>query len=196
MKAPVLLIVLILFPFASFPQGEKMKGLSLEVGYNVLFNGLNEDNHLADAAGWLFTGNSMSGLGLRVIKENQYFNIVAGCLIMADNNENFTTTSDYLLNGGGVYAGICPKIKGKHIGLTSEFAVGIFSFKEYITLNDPPLILHEKNASSGLGGLSSVGMYVKFGRISFDPAVEVIFSGGANTSFLFYGIRLPLTIHF
>ena len=112
----------------------------------------------------------------------------------------YTNSYDYVFNGGGIYAGISPKLKGKYIGLTSEFAIGVLSFKEYLgifnNVYEPFVDIYEKKTSSGLGALSSVGFYLKLGKFSINPSANTIFTGSSSASFLFYGFTLPLAYQF
>lgn len=91
-------------------------------------------------------------------------------------------------------------LKRKHFGLTSEFAIGVFSFKEYIGIFNntvqPYIDKFDKKASHGLGAKASFGAYVKFWKLGIHPTVDAIYSGGANASFLFYGMTIPLTYTF
>ena len=81
-----------------------------------------------------------------------------------------------------------------------SFALGAFSYKNYYIEYDNSLHLDEvidiydKQASFGLGGISSIGIYAKYKRIGINPSVQLIFSGGNDNSFLFYGFCFPITI--
>jgi hypothetical protein len=44
--------------------------------------------------------------------------------------------------------------------------------------------------------MSSVGFYIKIGKIGISPAVTAIFSGSSSASFMFYGFNFPLTYQF
>ncbi len=107
---------------------------------------------------------------------------------------------DYIINGGGVYFGISPKLKGKFISLTSMFGAGFFSFKEYVSIvnniYDPFADEHDLKASYGPGAISSVGLGIRIWKLGINPSVVAIYSGGAGASFTFYGFNLPITLQF
>ena len=128
--------------------------------------------------------------------------LICGTLIIRDRNTTLSNHSDENQNGGGVYFGISPKYKRKYFGLTSDFALGAFSFKKYMHAyyqipNGGKLIdEHETKASHGLGAVSSVGFYISAGRFSLNPSFMLIFSGGANAGFTYYGFNLPQVFKF
>lgn len=99
-----------------------------------------------------------------------------------------------------MFAGISPKLKGEYFGLTSEFGLGVFSYKDYYTsfnnTTDPSVEIEAKKTTYGPGAMSSLGFYVKVGRFGINPNVNAFFSGGASGSFLFYGASLPITFQF
>lgn len=153
---------------------------------------------------------SMSGVNLKLIlpTKNKYIDLIFGSMLLLGNDElgsnswssGNTNSFDYTLNGGGVYFGISPKLKGKFIGLTSDFAIGVFSFKEYLgifnNIQEPFSDVYQKKTSYGLGAMSAIGIYLKFGKIGINPSVNAIYSGSSNASFLFYGFTLPITFNF
>lgn len=149
----------------------------------------------------------MEGLNLKFTfpSKVEFLDIICGVIAERDATTYIGgisqgSGSDYLLNGGGVYAGISPKLKGKHFGLTSELAIGVFSYKEVISVvrqnTSPAIDYNDRRTSAGLGGLASVGAYARYGRIGINPNFNMVISGGDNASFLFYGFTLPLTIAF
>lgn len=184
----------------------------IQIGYLHLYNKLNADNYFklkyTNA-----TDNSeanISGLNFKFDfpTKYQYVDITIGALIMKgldeidieNVNPSSINSHDYNINGGGVYIGISPKIKGKYIGLTSDFGIGVFSFKEYVNIvnNQTPPFVDEHNlkASHGLGAISSIGIYVNIGKIGINPSLTGIFSGGSGASFTFYGFYIPLYYQF
>lgn len=126
----------------------------------------------------------ITGASLKVIMETKYthLDIVFGTIFL---------TGTYS-NGGGVFAGISPRSRGRHVGVTSEFALGAFSFKDFVGSFNATVF--DKKASHGLGGLASIGFYVKFGRFGLSPSVNAVYSGGSEASFLHYGFTIPLTL--
>jgi hypothetical protein len=151
----------------------------------------------------------MNGLDLKFTLSTKikYLDFIVGSMFLPGVDEGAwawvpgsTNSYDYKLNGGGVYAGISPKLKGKNIGLTSEFAIGVFSFKEYLAIfnnrDEPYIDAYEKKTSHGLGAMSSIGIYLKFGKLGVNPTVNAVFSGSSSASFMFYGFVLPLTLQF
>ena len=187
-----------------FSQGEeKNKFIQLETGFLFHFNQLNIDSYLnnRDPAGSA-SASGLIGIDLRFCMPTKldYLDFSFGMVLEKGWDQYLTSSSDYIINGGGVYSGISPKIKWKNFGLTSLFAVGVLSYKEYYyyysTLPDPDVDIHEKKTSFGLGAMSSIGVYGKIGPVGIHPQAQVIFSGGDGASFLFYGFVIPLTIQF
>lgn len=140
--------------------------------------------------------------------KREYLDIFFGAMVDIDRStlgsgtswwDGSTNASDHNMNGGGVFAGLSPKWKGEHFGLTSEIGIGVFTFKDvyshYNNMDEPFVDIHEEKITYGLGGMGSVGFYVKFGWIGINPNVNMLFTGGENASFLFYGVSLPLTIY-
>lgn len=211
-KKIVIIILSLLMFFSAFAQDNVFikfdKKPKVELGLMVTYNNLNEDRYLSYMTSGIINGYSnMAGVNLKLEFETKidYLDIEFGALILNDLHQNInwwnpgqTNSTYYIQNGGGVYCGVSPKIKGKHIGLSSEFGVGIFSFKEYSiyvnNVTEPFIYEHDLKASNGLGALSSVGMYVNIWRIGINPSLFAIFTGGANTSFIFYGFNLPISI--
>lgn len=207
------LIFLIFSSISMFSIAQKAdvfsNGFSIEAGYLIISDHLNEDSYLSDklAGQFLFDngdGFSLNGMSLKITKNTkvEFLDIVCGALIIRDRNTTISNLSDENQNGGGVYFGISPKYKTKHFGLTSDFAVGVLSFKKYMHAyyqipNGGNLIdEHETKTSQGLGAISSVGFYVSAGRFSLNPSFMLIFSGGANASFTYYGFNIPLVFKF
>ncbi|RLD58184.1 MAG: hypothetical protein DRJ01_12910 [Bacteroidetes bacterium] len=192
-------------------EGEKNKP-KVQIGYLHLYNKLNADSYFrlkySNA-----TNNSEANIGGLNLKldfptKYKYVDITVGALIMKGFDEidlgyidpSSVNAHDYNINGGGVYIGISPKIKGKYISLTSAFGIGVFSFKEYISIvnnsTQPFVDEHNLKASYGLGAISSIGIYLNVGKIGINPSLMGIFSGGSETSFTFYGFNIPLSYQF
>jgi hypothetical protein len=176
-----------------------VKKVKLEIGYSYLSNFFNDNEYYSSISSSVYdlASQSMNGAYFALTRETKYsyLDLVVGMNFMLG-----PVDSNYNLNGGGIYAGIRPQWKGKYIGLTSEFAIGIFSFKEYISDFDnqrPPIVnINQQNASGGLGAKTSFGFYLQSKRLGIHPTADAIFSGGGNASFLFYGFTVPLTITF
>lgn len=184
----------------------------IEIGYLHLYNKLNADSYFrlkyVNA-----TDNSDASIGGLNVKldfptKYEYIDINVGALIMKGFDEidlgyvdpSSVNAHDYNINGGGVYLGISPKIKGRYISLTSDFGVGVFSFKEYVSIvnnrTQPFVDEHNLKASYGLGAISSIGISFNVGKIGINPSLTGIFSGGSGASFTFYGFYLPLSYQF
>lgn len=184
----------------------------VQIGYLHLYNKLNKDSYFVlkypNA-----TDNSEANIGGLNVKldfptKYQYIDITIGALVMKGFDEidlghidpSSVNTHDYNINGGGVYLGISPKIKGRHISLTSDFGIGVFSFKEYVSIvnnrTQPFVDEHNLKASYGLGAISSIGISFNVGKIGINPSLTGIFSGGSGASFTFYGFYLPLSYQF
>lgn len=188
------------------------KFFQFDIGYIYLSNSLNGDNYnnfkYSNAPNNSETSMSGVNLKLTLSTKNKYIDFVLGSMLLVGNDDlgssswssGNTNSSDYTLNGGGVYFGISPKLKGEYIGLTSDFAIGVFSFKEHLSIfnniQEPFIDMSENKTSYGLGAMSSIGIYLKFGKIGINPSFNAIYSGGANASFLFYGFTLPISFKF
>jgi len=212
MRKTLLLTFLTCCNFIVYTQEKEQKiKPSLEIGYSVLFNNLNSDNYAnfkSSLASWDNTVLNGMNIKLVVNSKHSFLDYFVGTTFMVGADQlgstswtsGNTNSSDYVINGGGVYAGISPKLKKKHFGLTSEFAIGVFSFKEYQAIfnnrNEPFVDIYDKKTSAGLGAMSSVGFYIKTGRFGISPSINAIFTGSSNASFLFYGFHLPLSYQF
>ena len=196
---------------AAKAQDKDVKKVKLEVGYSYLSNFFNDNDYYGFSSSGVsnLADQSMNGAYFALTRETKYdyIDLVVGMNFMlgpVQSNTPYisgnTNSDDYNLNGGGVYVGIRPQWKGKYIGLTSEFAVGVFSFKEYISVfnnRQPPFVnINQQNASGGLGAKTSFGFYIQGKRVGIHPTADAIFSGGGNASFLFWGFTVPLTITF
>lgn len=202
MKKAIFLLILFLSLRLQSQEVKEDLNIQFEIGFLAHLNILNEDNYLENKSPFgLDDRRIMTGLDMRFILPTKFdfLDITIGSLVEKCWDE-YNATSDYILNGGGVYAGVSPKFKGRHFGITSLFAVGVLSYKEYFSYysdsSTPVVDIYEKKSSFGLGAISSVGLYGKIGRIGINPQAQAIFSGGSNASFLFYGFLVPLTIQF
>ncbi len=189
-----------------------LRGVQIDLGYIYMSNSLNNNDYY----NFKYNGapikdeTSMSGINLKFTLQtkNEYVDLIFGSMVLVGNDDlgskswspGDTNSFDYSLNGGGVYLGVSPKIKGKTVGLTSDFAIGVFSFKEYLGIfnntQEPYVDEYEKNSTGGLGAISSIGGYVKLGKLGINPSVNVIYSGSSSASFIFYGFVLPVTYQF
>jgi hypothetical protein len=200
----ILILSLIGLSLQLFGQDEKVKkDIQLETGFLFHWNTFNVDGYIDNLSpGGSTSASGLVGVDLRFTLPTKldFMDLSFGTIFEKGWDEYTLASSDYIMNGGGVYAGISPKIKGKHFGLTSLFAVGVLSYKEYFyyysTVPDPDIDINEKKVSFGLGAMSSIGVYGKIGSVGLHPQAQVIFSGGNNASFLFYGFVIPLTIQF
>jgi hypothetical protein len=197
----ILLIFLLSLPLFG-QEIQKDKKIQVEVGLVFHKNDLNEDNYLNNKSPWgLSSDRLMAGADLRftVPSKLDFIDFTFGTIIENCWDE-YDATTDYKLNGGGVYAGISPKFKSKFFGFTSLLSVGVFSYKEYFAFYResplPVIDIYEKKASFGFGAMSSIGIYGKIGPVGIHPQAQAIFTGGNNASFLFYGFVIPLTIQF
>jgi len=184
----------------------------VEIGYLHLYNKLNADSYFKlKYSNATDNGNAnIGGLNLKLSlpTKYEYIDITVGALIMKGFDEidlgyinpSSVNAHAYNINGGGVYFGVSPKLKSKYISLTSDFGIGIFSFKEYVSIVNnstmPFIDEHNLKASYGLGAFSSIGISFNVGKIGFNPSFAGIFSGGSGTSFTFYGFNFPLTYQF
>ncbi|MCL3778960.1 hypothetical protein EMN47_01015 [Prolixibacteraceae bacterium JC049] len=184
----------------------------IEVGYIYLNNKLNADKYydFKHIYGIKNNESKIGGINVKLSKTTKYdfIDLMVGALFIngldkIDNNHinlNSDNAHDYKINGGGVYWGISPKLKGKIVGITSDFGIGVFSFKEYVSIinNTEAQTTYDHNlkASYGLGAISSIGLSLNIGKIGINPSITAIFSGGAQSSFTFYGVNFPLTYQF
>ncbi|MBN2638332.1 MAG: hypothetical protein JXR65_04525 [Bacteroidales bacterium] len=186
--------------------------LKMEIGYAFYSNFFNGENYFRYKAENAPDNNitSMSGLNLKFSLPTKIkcIDLFFGALLLKGNDRisstswssGNTNSSEYILNGGGVYFGISPRTNWKIAGFNSEFALGIFSFKEYTgvfdNLYEPYADIYEKKATGGLGAMSSVGVYLNVWKIGINPKISVIYSGSSSASFTFLGVILPVTFRF
>lgn len=208
MKKEVVLVLVIGVILSIRSQAQFVHKPSIELGYVQHNNSLNVDEYLKFK--YIYNNSDkLIGLNLKLVfpTEIEYLDFIVGSLIEKQNitrthNVKNGITADYdkIHNGGGVYFGIAPKLKWKYFGLTSEFAIGILSYKEYTGIfnnaYEPYVDEYIRKASSGLGAISSVGIYLQVGKLRINPNFQSIFSGGDQSSFLFYGFNLPVSYQF
>lgn len=203
MKKTLILLFLGISISLSGQEEKKNVGIQMEAGFLFHWNTFNIDSYLdnRDPTGSA-NATGLVGIDLRFTLPSKldYLDFCFGTVLEKGWDTYLSTSTDYILNGGGVYAGISPKFKMKRFGFTSLFAIGALSYKEYYyyysTVPDPDIDLHERKTSFGLGAIASIGAYARFGPIGIHPQVQAVFSGGSNASFLFYGVVIPLTIQF
>ncbi|MBD8488786.1 hypothetical protein IFO69_08520 [Echinicola sp. CAU 1574] len=183
------------------------KKIEFSIGPSFHSNSLNEDAYYDfKIPNKVLTPENeiLNGVNLKVSlpTKRDYLDLIVGTIYewgaSSIGTYSSNTSNDYKINGGGVYAGISPKLNGEHFGLTSEFAIGVFSYKETIVAyndnsSESSVDIYDRRNSQGLGALSSIGFYVKFGKLGINPNLNAIFSGGNNASFTFYGFTVPLT---
>ncbi len=221
MKNLVFILIIMCLPLTVAGQKTESKSeISVELGYAIFDSSLNDDDFLFYSSfhnAYHGAMSPMRGMNLKFTlpTKREYLDLIFGAIYLnIEEQLDYTPTyplyiiksREYILNGGGIYFGVSPKLKGKHFGLTSDLALGIFPFKEYNSIVHQysvhyPLergdeIVMQQVRTSTFGGMASVGFYVKFGHVSINPSLNMIVAGGANASFLFYGFVLPLTIHF
>ena len=168
------------------------------------------DMNYPTQGGKIYGQGNIKAFNLKFTTETRYRNldlIFGAMALIGERYNQFSIGTyekdgyQYLMNGGGVYAGISPKWKTKYFGLTSDFAVGIFPIKEYASavLADeahPNFTNVNQNKASVFGAMASVGFYVNVWRIGINPTFNVLYAGGAGAGFFLYGFMLPLTITF
>jgi hypothetical protein len=201
MGKPIILLFFCL-SLDMFGQDEDVKkNIRIEAGLIYHWNNLNIDSYQDRFGPGTTSAGSLTGIDLRVTlpTKTDFIDLAFGTIVEKCRDEYLTGSMDYTMNGGGVYAGVSPKIGGKHFGMTGLFAVGLLSYKEYFyyysTIPDPDVDISLKK-SSFVGAISSIGVYARLGPVGLHPQVQVTFSGGSNASFLFYGVVVPLTIDF
>ncbi|MCP4552922.1 MAG: hypothetical protein GY834_12970 [Bacteroidetes bacterium] len=214
MKYTIIMFLACIFSLNLYGQNTKVesKSFQINIGYIHLSNYLNGDKYSRFKSSVAANNGetSMSGVSLRLTipSEIKYIDFILGSMFLVGDDRlgstswtpGNTNSDDYTLNGGGVYFGISPKLKGKYIGLTSDFAIGAFSFKEYLSIfnniYEPFVDEHNLKASYGLGAMSSIGMFINVGKVGVNPSIIGIFSGGSGTSFTFYGFDFSVTYQF
>jgi len=224
MKKYLIVLLLICNTYQLFAQEKKEFKISLAIGRSFLNTMTNNTNLLyAKYEGsdlsrlYELSPNEERAFSLELTLPSKHENInyVAGSLFMqgvetwmSDNFGSGTVDDEFVytyyvnseINGGGVYGGLETKAGNKHIGITAKFTVGVFSFKNSTTIldkrTDPIIEVSDYKYSGGLGGLASLGAYAKVWRISVNPNFQTIYSGGGNSSFLFWGFNLPVAFYF
>jgi hypothetical protein len=189
-------------------SGEKFQ---IEAGYGIFSNSLNVDHFQVNKDPYAYNGDvKMQGVNVKFTMPSKwkYLDFVFGATYMKSPSmresitvDNVTKTREYVLNGGGIYVGVSPKWKTEHFGLTSELSLGFFPFREINTLAINNLADSGKNYNNQLlrstvfGGIASAGFYVKFGRFGINPTLNLMLAS-EDTTYVFYGLTIPLTISF
>jgi len=215
-KHAVILLALLSSGLPSFSQekwfDESNGKPGVEIGYLHLYNNLNADNYFRFRYRFA-TDNGDASIGGISLKLNiptklEYLDITVGSIFLkgldlidfGHVNPEHVNAHDYKINGGGIYFGVSPTLKGKILSLTTEFGAGFFSFKEYVSIvnniYEPFVDEHNLKASYGPGAISSVGLGIRIWKLGINPSVVAIYSGGAGASFTFYGFNLPITLQF
>jgi len=219
-KLIFLLLFLTVFSSNLFAQGqaetEREPRIMVELGVMYLLNLLNEDPYFQFRynPAWIYHGQELGGLNLKFTMptRHEFLDVIGGAMfmnaialgqgerILGWPGPGLVNIQDHVINGGGVYFGISPKLGGRVFGFTSDLAIGVFSFKEYVAIvnnmTEPFVDIHSTKASHGLGAKCSIGMYLRIGRFGINPTILAIFSGGSGASFTFYGVNLPITFQF
>ncbi len=213
MKINLLIFFLLLAPKL---LGQKINNIQkypkLEVGVMRIYNRLNSDKYFEYKYSYAddYGDATVAGVNIKLTMPSnlEYMDFVLGSLFikglnafyMGNINPTAVNAHDYQLNGGGVYFGVSPGLKGKYIGFTTDFGIGIFSFKENVSIvnntRQPYVDIHDLKSSYGPGAITSAGLYLNIWKLGVHPSVIGIFSGGANASFFFYGFNLPVTFQF
>jgi len=210
MKKISIIFFLFILSMQVFSQRDTLRLCRVEFGWGFQFNQLNEDRYFSYMSeNYSPFAESMQGFTLR-FSMNYFENadLFFGAMVhlgtgkygMFSYNPGSTNSTDYVLNGGGVFMGIRPHTRGKHFGLDAELAAGILAYKEYRVFYDNvsspvPESVYDKK-SSVFGGTAGIGFYLRGKTIGINPEFQVIMAGGNNGSFLFYGFNVPLTIDF
>ncbi len=209
MKRTILFLLGILISISSYCQPDSTRILHMEIGYGFQFNWQNEDlyfHFMNDSYAPYY--EIMHGINLKFnLQFSRNMDIVLGSMaymnlghyLPSGYDPGSTNSWDYRLNGGGVYLGLNPHMGGKYFGIDAEIAAGILAFKEYRALFNntvQPYVDKYDKKSSFLGGVTTLGFYLRSDYIGISPEIMVIMAGGSNGSFLFYGFNVPLTVSF
>ncbi len=209
MKKVISILAFLLLCSGLFSQDENGLLLRMELGPHLLMNSMNEDDYFDYMnSNYSVQNASMIGLNLKfAARFKPGLDIIFG--VIADKgwdefgnsfwNPGSTNSSDFLLNGGGVYAGLNPHTRGEHFGLDAEIAAGILAYKQYRSIFNntvqPYVDIYDKT-SSFFGGIGSIGFYLRGNTLGISPEFQIMMAGGSNGSFLFYGYSVPITISF
>jgi len=224
MKHTIITIALAFFILAVNAQEKKEFKTSLAIGssfINVMTNYSNliyakyEGSELSRMNELSPNKERAFSLELSMHSKRENINYVFGSFFMQGvetwGSKNFINDTDseeftYIyyvnseINGGGVYSGIQANVGHVNFGITAKFTLGLFSFKNNTDILDkrtnPITEVTDYKYSGGLGGLASLGAYAKVWRISVNPNFQTIYSGGGNSSFLFWGFNLPVAFYF
>lgn len=135
-------------------------GLLISLGYGIHSNSLNRNTHLELKDENYSHIENLQTLSLKIAipTKRNFIDLFVGVLIeqdlLDDSSSGYTpgrtNSHRHVLNGGGVFAGVRPVWKNRNFGLTGEFGLGAFSFKEsyshFNNISEPFTDLHmEKN---------------------------------------------------
>jgi hypothetical protein len=203
----VLLLVLLFHPV--FSQRENLKPFRVELGYVLHVNSLNEDNYYKFMyPNYNVKNAAIHGINLKFssfLHEN--LDLIYGAILEVGGdkygssnwNSGISDSYDYVLNGGGIYFGLNSHSTGKHFGIDADIAAGIMAYKEYrVVFNNSvePFVDKYDKKSSFMGGMASLGFYLRGDRIGISPELNAILAGGSSGSFMFIGFNVPLTVSF
>lgn len=134
--------------------------IMISLGYGIHSNSFNRNYDLEFKDGNYVHLDNLQTLTFKIVVPSKKNNIsfFAGALLEKDMSDNSssgytpgrTNSQRHVLNGGGVFAGVRPVWKSKHFGLTREFGLGAFSYKEtyshFNNISEPNLDINmEKN---------------------------------------------------
>jgi hypothetical protein len=200
MKAITTIVLIILTLNLTGQTIESSKSFGIDLGFVHHYNTWNSNNYAGSYSGGDSEGNKMTGIELRLRMESPVpgVDFVIGTIIEKCWDSFELSYDDYKLNGGGVYAGINPKLGTRNIAITALMGIGVFAYQEHIANVDlyDGTEFYEKNSSRGLGAISSIGVAARVGPVGVNPQIQAIFSGGDGSSFVFWGFVIPLTFEF
>ena len=204
MKKNLILFFFIASNVVLFGQEKTKRILSVSLGYIHHYNNLNEDGYYDYSySSYRAFNEELSGFNLRfeLATEIENLSLIFGSVYENTLNRYYDSpTFQFLLNGGGIYFGLNPEFGNKTFGFYADVAAGIFSYKNYIAIYGYPLAeqeyVYDKRASGGFGGMLNVGVYLRVWRLGIEPSFNLIYSGGSNASFTFYGLHLPISYRF
>lgn len=212
MKKTLITLTIILLWFTGISQETtKKNSFNISFGYGLLYNDLNEDYYMLYKYQGYTDLYSLDNFSLKVEIPTKYnfLDLTFGATYTVDKLEygdnlswvvgSYGRSNEYL-NGGSIYMGISPKLKFKYFGLTSEFCLGYYTYRQHLTLFDltqnPTIDVHQVIETSGLGAQINAGVYFKIWRIGINPKISYVLSADSDASYLFYGFEVPLVLYF
>lgn len=96
-------------------EADTKKDIKLEAGLIYHWNNLNIDSYQDRFGPGTTSASALAGVDLRITVPTKvdFIDLVFGTILEKCWDEYLTRNMDYVMNGGGVYAGISPKIGGK-----------------------------------------------------------------------------------